>query len=76
MKENKNRTKIKICGISTIEQVRLVNQYPIDLIGFVTYEKSFPRYASVDCIRQMIDYISGKISTVVLLVNPTQGLCA
>ena len=29
MKENKNRTKIKICGISTIEQVRLVNQYPI-----------------------------------------------
>ena len=71
MKENKNRTKIKICGISTIEQVRLVNQYPIDLIGFVTYEKS-PRYASVDCIRQMIDYISGKISTVVLLVNPTR----
>ena len=50
MIENKNRTKIKICGISTIEQVRLVNQYPIDLIGFVTYEKS-PRYASVDCIR-------------------------
>ena len=71
MKENKTRTKIKICGISTIEQVRLVNQYPIDLIGFVTYEKS-PRYASVDCIRQMIDYISGKISTVVLLVNPTR----
>ena len=71
MTENKNRTKIKICGISTIEQVRLVNQYPIDLIGFVTYEKS-PRYASVDCIRQMIDYISGKISTVVLLVNPTR----
>ena len=31
-----------------------------------------PRYASVDCIRQMIDYISGKISTVVLLVNPTR----
>ena len=47
MKENKNRTKIKICGISTIEQVRLVNQYPIDLIGFVKYEKS-ARYASVD----------------------------
>src|SRR5690554_3835848 len=43
MSDQNSRTKIKICGITNLEDARFISGALVDYLGFIFYEKS-PRY--------------------------------
>jgi phosphoribosylanthranilate isomerase len=65
------RTRIKICGLTRIEDVRAVVAAGVDAIGFVFYPKS-PRYVSPALAASLIAAVPPFVSTVGLFVNAGQ----
>lgn len=63
------RTRVKICGMTRIEDVRAAAQAGADAIGLVFYPPS-PRFLSVDRARQLASEVPPLVSTVALFVNP------
>jgi len=61
-------TKVKICGITNLEDALLSIEYGADQLGFNFYEKS-PRYISLGDARDIIDKLEGGITTVGVFVN-------
>jgi phosphoribosylanthranilate isomerase len=59
---------VKICGISNIESLKLVLNYPISAIGFIFYEKS-PRYISPESALELIQFIPNNIKKIGVFVN-------
>jgi phosphoribosylanthranilate isomerase len=58
MTENKERTKIKICGITNLEDARFAAGALVDYLGFIFYEKS-PRYIEPAEAGAIINWIEG-----------------
>ncbi|WP_292934437.1 phosphoribosylanthranilate isomerase [Noviherbaspirillum sp.] len=63
-----HRTRIKICGLTRIEDVQAAVAAGADAIGLVFYPKS-PRYVSPDVAAQLIKAIPPFVTTVGLFVN-------
>jgi phosphoribosylanthranilate isomerase len=63
------RTRIKICGITRIEDARAAAQSGADAIGLVFYPAS-PRFLSLEWARQLAIELPPFVSTVALFVNP------
>ena len=63
------RTRIKICGITRIEDARAAAQSGADAIGLVFYPAS-PRFLSLEWARQLAIELPPLVSTVALFVNP------
>lgn len=63
-------TRVKICGLTRIEDVIDAVYSGADALGFVFYEKS-PRYISVEQAAQLTEYVFPFVSLVGLFVNPT-----
>jgi phosphoribosylanthranilate isomerase len=63
-----NRTRIKICGLTRIQDVHAAVAAGVDAIGFVFYPKS-PRYVEPELAASLIAAIPPFISTVGLFVN-------
>lgn len=61
-------TKIKICGLSRIEDIDIVNRYKPDYVGFVFAESK--RCVSRDTAEILIDRLDNGIKTVGVFVNP------
>ncbi|MCY6483207.1 phosphoribosylanthranilate isomerase [Clostridium aestuarii] len=61
------KTKIKICGLKTLEDIRMINKYPIDYVGFVFVESK--RKVSKEQVRDMKKILSTKIKAVGVFVN-------
>lgn len=59
--------KIKICGLRNVEQIRMINQYDIDYVGFV-FAKS-KRQISTDRAIEMKKSLRRDIKTVGIFVN-------
>ena len=63
------RTRIKICGMTRVEDVRAAASAGADAIGLVFYPPS-PRCLSLDWARQLASEAPPFVSTVALFVNP------
>ena len=63
------RTRIKMCGMTRIEDIAAAAALGVDAIGLILYEKS-PRYVSVEKARHLLQNIPPFISVVVVVVNP------
>lgn len=62
------RTRIKICGLTRVEDVQQAVAAGIDAIGFVFYAKS-PRYVTPDMAAELITAATPFVTTVGLFVN-------
>ena len=64
------RTRVKICGITRVEDVLAVSQSGADAIGLVFYEKS-PRHVSTEKAAQLLAVLPPFVTVVGLFVNAT-----
>lgn len=51
-------TKVKICGITRLDDARFCAAAGADFLGFIQHETS-PRYVRPDVAREIVDWISG-----------------
>ncbi|GAA5520894.1 phosphoribosylanthranilate isomerase [Aliifodinibius salicampi] len=58
MAPNKERTKVKICGITTLEDARFVSGALADYVGFIFYERS-PRHVTPAKAGAIINWVEG-----------------
>ena len=61
-------TRIKICGITRVQDIEAVASYGAEALGLVFYEKS-PRYVTVQQAVQLVQALPPFISVVGLFVN-------
>jgi phosphoribosylanthranilate isomerase len=62
--------KIKICGITNIDDANLAIQLGADLLGFNFYAPS-PRYLAIEQAEEIIQKIPTFVDTVAVFVNPS-----
>jgi phosphoribosylanthranilate isomerase len=64
--------KIKICGMTNLEDCRAAIDLGVDFVGFVFYKKS-ARYVAPEVVREISEKINGKVKTVGVFVEETEG---
>lgn len=69
MTDNSERTKIKICGITNLEDARFAAGALVDYLGFIFYEKS-PRYVEPGEAGAIINWIEGPQKVGVFVNQP------
>ena len=67
--EPEKRSKVKICGITTLEDARFVSGALADFIGFIFYEKS-PRYIDPAKAGAIINWLEGPEKVGVFVNQP------
>lgn len=65
--------KIKICGITKEEEIRMLNDAGVDYAGFVFYEKS-KRNISIEEAAKLKNLLSHSIKSVAVTVSPDANL--
>lgn len=68
-----SRTRVKICGITRIEDGVQAAQLGVDALGLVFYAKS-PRCVSTKQAQEICESLPGFITTVALFLNPDEAL--
>lgn len=66
-KDLKMLTKIKICGIKTVDEVALINRYPVDYMGLIFAPSK--RQVTPDTARILRGLMNPEISAVGVFVN-------
>ncbi len=67
-----NRTRIKICGITNLEDAKSAVEAGADAIGLVFYEKS-PRYVAINSAAQIIKHMPPFINCTGLFVDADES---
>lgn len=67
-----DRVRLKICGITSLEDARAAIECGAEFLGFNFYRKS-PRYISPEAARAIIEQLPGEITTVGIFVNEAQS---
>ena len=67
--------RVKICGITSVEQAQMVQSAGADALGLNLYEKS-PRYVDVEKAAEIRAAINSPAQAVALLVNASESLVA
>jgi phosphoribosylanthranilate isomerase len=65
------RTRVKICGITRVEDAQSAVAQGADAIGLVFYPPS-PRYVDLGLARQIVERSPPLVATVAVFVNPTR----
>lgn len=65
--------KVKICGITTTEDIRIINTYKPEYAGFVFYEKS-KRNLTYDKAKELLANLSDDIIPVAVVVSPDKDM--
>lgn len=68
---NITRTRVKICGITSVEAAKNVCDAGADSVGLVFYEKS-PRNVGINKAAEICDSLSPFVTCVGLFLNPTE----
>lgn len=68
---NKNVPDIKICGLTCVEDVQIVNQFPIAYAGFVLFYPKSKRNVSLEQAQQLKEQLKPSIQSVAVTVSPT-----
>jgi phosphoribosylanthranilate isomerase len=63
-------TKVKICGITNLEDALLSVKFGADALGFNFYRKS-PRFIEAEKVRQIVEQLNGEVLKVGVFVNET-----
>ena len=64
------RTRIKICGITRVQDAELVADCGADALGMIFYKKS-PRNVSIQQAKRICNAFKPYLTTVAVVVNPT-----
>jgi len=67
-----SRTRVKICGITRIEDALKASALGVDALGFVFYAKS-PRNIGVLQAQDIISQLPGFVTTIGLFLNPQEN---
>ena len=65
------RTRVKICGITRVEDAKAAVLHGADAIGLIFYRPS-PRYVTPERARQIVEAAPLFVSTVAVFVNPAR----
>lgn len=60
---------VKICGITNQNEIKFLNKYQPEYVGFVVYEKS-KRYVKVEKAKDLMSQLDTAIKRVAVTVNP------
>ncbi len=63
-------TRIKICGMTNLDDCRAAVDLGVDFIGFVFYRES-KRYVTPDTAKEIIEELNGSVGTVGVFVDET-----
>ncbi len=63
--------KIKICGLTKVEETRYLNENHVDFAGMVLFFPKSKRNISIDKAKAIIDTLSDEIKKVAVVVSPS-----
>lgn len=64
-------TQVKICGITSMEDVKIVNRFKPDYMGCVLYYPKSKRNIPLDLAAELLVKIDGSVKKVAVVVSPT-----
>jgi phosphoribosylanthranilate isomerase len=68
---NGTRTKVKICGITSVEDALMAVDAGAEMLGFNFYRKS-PRFIGVEAAREIVRNVRDRVECVGVFVNEAQ----